>query len=109
MTDAKHQVVTFYFDADKVLLPGQSKSPVIAVRPFESGYYPIQTGSTAAELNEPDMTEKILESARYASIAGNWDGAIATPARDYAIAKGHREAMAEREAMEAANAAGAKP
>jgi hypothetical protein len=109
MNDAKHQVVTFYFDADKVLLPGQSKSPVIAVRPFESGYYPIQTSASVAELNEPDMTEEILQSARYASIIGNWDAPVAFPARDYAIAKGHREAMAEREAMEAANAAGAKP
>jgi hypothetical protein len=106
MTNAKHQEVTFYFDTKEALPTGQTDAPVIAIRPFESGFHPIYTRSPAAELNKPDMTEEILESALSASIAASWNAPAAIPARNYAIAKGHCEAMAEREAMDAANAAG---
>ena len=100
MTDAKHQVVTFYFDTKEALPTGQTDAPVIAIRPFESGFHPIYTRSPAAELNEPDVTAEVLESALSASIAASWNAPAAIPARNYAMGKGHLEALAEKDARD---------
>lgn len=67
---------TAYFD-NKQDGRFSTDAPVCAVKLGETGYYPIRTGVTAAELNE-DATQAQLEAMLIGSMAG-WDAPGADP------------------------------
>lgn len=75
--------MTYFVDADA--LPVNTPVKVFAVKHGESGFYPIFTRRTAAELNPDDMTPEIVESAIAGSMFG-WHVPGAALATAYALA-----------------------
>jgi hypothetical protein len=48
----------------------ETNAPVIAIKFLESGYFPIYTSATPKELNGPNVTDQIIESAVIGSMFG---------------------------------------
>ena len=60
----------------------QTDAPVIAVKLGETGFYPVFTKLTPAELNERPVSTEVAHSALVASMFG-WDCGAAKLARDF--------------------------
>jgi len=73
---------TFYLPAKDAFVNHNTDAPVIAIKPFERGYYPIYTSATADDLNRGKYTPEVLESALSASMFG-WNTPAARAAVDY--------------------------
>ena len=63
----------------------RTTSPIVAFKPGEKGYWPINTALTPSQLNHEGVTEDILNAAEIGSMFG-WECLGAKPALDYAKA-----------------------
>jgi hypothetical protein len=71
-----------YVDPKAAFVNWQTDAPVIALKYSEKGFYPIYTQAKVEDLNPPDVTQAIRESAIMGSMFG-WDVPGADLAREY--------------------------
>ena len=71
-----------FLDVKSLGFPVSTNATVIGVMLEKTGFWPINTNATAAELNGQDVTPEILEAAMAASLFG-WDVPAAKPAFDF--------------------------
>jgi len=77
------QETVIYADPKKHGVTTMLNAPVIAIKIGQRGYYPITGEFNADELNSPDVTQQIIESAVAGSMFG-WDCPAAALALKYA-------------------------
>jgi hypothetical protein len=71
----------------------QTDAPVVAIKPFERGYYPIYTLATPDDLNRGrGITREIMEAAVVGSMSG-WNVPGAKAAVTWAEAREKEEAL----------------
>ena len=68
-----------YTSAKNAFVDHNTDAPVIAIVPYEKGYYPIYTSSSAEQLNKGKFTDAEIQSAIEASMFG-WHCPAATSA-----------------------------
>ena len=74
--------ILFYFPALDAGVAHRTDATTIAVKPFETGFYPIESKSNASELNGGRYSADVLEAALAGSMFG-WECPAAKPAVDY--------------------------
>jgi hypothetical protein len=87
------KMTTFYVSPKQACVEHNTEAPVIAIKAFERGYYPIFTRATPEQLNRGKYSEEVLEAAVIGSICG-WNVPGARPAAEYAEAAERAEATA---------------
>jgi hypothetical protein len=66
--------------AQQARVSHQTDAPVVAITYNQTGFHPIRTQAKVEDLNEPDATPEVIESAVFGSMFG-WD----TPAAERAV------------------------
>lgn len=64
------EAFTFFLDPAEHKAISTAATPVIAVKVGETGYWPIRTRASVADLNPPDMTAEVRASAFFGSLFG---------------------------------------
>ncbi len=94
--------IVFYFDTVGSVVAHSNPAPRYAVKAYERGFYPIHSARSASELNAPDMSPEVLESAQAASMFG-WHVPAARAAVDYVQAREKAAALADPAATDYAH------
>lgn len=63
-------MTTFYVTPQQACVEHNTDAPVIAIKGFERGFYPIYTRATAADLNHGKYSEEVLDAAIIGSAFG---------------------------------------